>query len=84
MRRGERKLTAHPFVPPVFGNLLRGLVQPIFVSGQTDHLDRCKPLGRILGTGSPNGVNPPEKLSSPASLRLCAVAFIPVVPLQGG
>ena len=35
------------FVPPIFGNLLRGLVQPIFVSGQTDHLDRCKPLGRI-------------------------------------
>jgi hypothetical protein len=22
-------------------------VQPIFVSGQTDHLDRRKPLGRI-------------------------------------
>ena len=40
-------MTALALVPPVFGNLLRGLVQPISVSGQTDHLDRRKPLGRI-------------------------------------
>jgi hypothetical protein len=33
--------------PPVFGNLLRGLVQPILVSGKTDYLDGRKPLGRI-------------------------------------
>jgi len=42
-------MTALPFVSPVFCNLLRGLVQPIFVRSQTDHLDRRKPLGRIRG-----------------------------------
>jgi hypothetical protein len=32
---------------PVFGNLFSGFVQPISISGQTDDLDRRKPLGRI-------------------------------------
>ena len=35
------------FVPPVFGNLLRRLVQPFLVGSQPNHFDRRKPLGRI-------------------------------------
>lgn len=32
----------------VFGNLFRGLVQPIPVSSQPDHLDRAEPFGSVL------------------------------------
>ena len=46
-RWGHCTLMTMTLVSPVFGNLFRGLVQPVLISGQTDHLDRCKPLGRI-------------------------------------
>ena len=36
-------------LPPVFESLLGGLVQPILVIGQTDHLERRKSPGRIRG-----------------------------------
>jgi len=44
---GKRTLTPLALVPPVFGNLFGGLVQPIHVSGQTDHLDCGKPFWRV-------------------------------------
>jgi len=40
-------LTPLALLPPVFGNLLGGLVQPVLVSGQTDHLNGRKPFRRI-------------------------------------
>ena len=34
-------------LPPVFGNLFGGLVQPVLVRRETDHLDGRKPFRRI-------------------------------------
>jgi hypothetical protein len=35
--------------PPVFGNLLCGFVEPIFVGCQPNYLDGGKPFGRVRG-----------------------------------
>ena len=40
-------LTPLALVPPVFGNLLRGLVQPVLVHCEPNHLDGRKPFRRI-------------------------------------
>jgi hypothetical protein len=40
-------MTALALVPPVFGNLFRGLVQPILISRETNHLNGGKPFRRI-------------------------------------
>ena len=50
-------------VSPVFGNFLRGLVQPILIGRQTNYFDRCKPFRRIGGrTGrAPSACPRPSK-----------------------
>ena len=42
-------MTPLAFLPPVFCNLLRGLVQPVLISGKTNHFNGCKPFRRVGG-----------------------------------
>jgi hypothetical protein len=46
---GTKKMRnlALAFIFPKFSDFLRCLVQPVLVSGQANHFDRCKPLRRI-------------------------------------
>jgi hypothetical protein len=46
-RQRLRTLMALAFLSPVFCNLLRGLVQPVMVSRETNHFDGGKPFRRI-------------------------------------
>ena len=48
-------------MPPVFGNFFRGLVQPVLVSRETNHLDRRKPLGCVGSRISAVEVHPRQR-----------------------
>ena len=44
-----RSLPPLALVPPVFGNLLRRLVQPILISRKANQFNRRKPFGSVRG-----------------------------------
>jgi hypothetical protein len=46
MANGASMSTFTP-LPPVFGNLFRGLVQPVLISREPDHLNGGKPFRRV-------------------------------------
>lgn len=51
-------------VPPVFSNLLGGLVQPVLLSGEPNHSTAANHFG-AFGAGSPSGV------SLPTASKIC-------------